>query len=121
MEASELITFGSHTHTHPNLTDLGINEMKDEFTTSRSIIEENLGVRPHVIAYPKGKYNSSVQAVAREHFSLAFGGDGVMTNIKNVDIFAIPRIIISNLIPSWKFKLFKFQLYWKLKGIFGTK
>lgn len=121
MYSSGLVAFANHTNTHLLLTDADEKQIDYEFSTSNHIIEKNLGIKPNVTAYPKGKYNQSVQIVAKKHFSIAFGGEGVITNIQDINLFAVPRIIISNLIPLWKFKLFKFPLYWKLKSVFGAK
>src|SRR3989344_3524903 len=121
MHESKIITFANHTHSHPDLTLVSESHLDDEFNTSSSLIQNNLGFRPTALAYPKGKFNLSVQRTAEKYFFLAFGNIGVILDAKNIDMFAIPRIIISTLIPRWKFKLFKFPLYWQLKSIFGTK
>lgn len=41
--AGQGITFGSHTCTHPQLHDVGREELKDELTRSRSVIEKEVG------------------------------------------------------------------------------
>ena len=56
---------GSHTRTHPHLTQLGDEEMARELGDSRTEIEDELGLPCDTIAYPYGDVDDRVTAAAR--------------------------------------------------------
>ena len=56
---------GSHTRTHPHLTQLGDEEMARELGDSRTEVEEALGLPCDTIAYPYGDVDGRVTAAAR--------------------------------------------------------
>jgi peptidoglycan/xylan/chitin deacetylase (PgdA/CDA1 family) len=58
---------GSHTHTHRDLTRIGINEVEEEFRLSKVIISELTG-NDVGIAYPYGSFNGEVIRVASKYF-----------------------------------------------------
>ena len=51
------ISFGGHTLNHPILSNLSLQEAKDELTESKSIIEERLKTPVYSFAYPNGQKN----------------------------------------------------------------
>jgi peptidoglycan/xylan/chitin deacetylase (PgdA/CDA1 family) len=53
---------GSHTRTHPHLTELDPDPLREELAKSRRACEEQLGVQCHSIAYPYGSVNPAVIA-----------------------------------------------------------
>ncbi len=54
------ITFGSHTHNHQYLTELSVDEIKNELTQSLNALKSHLGEKSsRVFCYPGG-YNNSV-------------------------------------------------------------
>jgi len=59
---------GSHTHTHRDLTRIGINEVEEEFRLSKGIISELTGNDDIGIAYPYGSFNEEVIRVASKYF-----------------------------------------------------
>jgi peptidoglycan/xylan/chitin deacetylase (PgdA/CDA1 family) len=44
----------SHTHTHPFLSELDANRLRDELRRSRELLDEHLGQRTTMIAFPGG-------------------------------------------------------------------
>jgi peptidoglycan/xylan/chitin deacetylase (PgdA/CDA1 family) len=64
----EGVEFGSHSATHKPLTAVTNEELVQELTRSRTILERGLGVPIRTIAYPYGDFNPIV-----EHFA---GGCG---------------------------------------------
>ena len=54
MKNSGLISFGSHTVNHVNLTKLKDDEIKTELTQSKKLLEEKLLQEINCFAYPKG-------------------------------------------------------------------
>lgn len=63
------IIIGSHSHTHPILSRMPIQKAKEEIFKSKTIIEENLGVRVKHFAFPNGKegdFNAELKDYCRE-------------------------------------------------------
>ena len=104
--ADEGFEIGSHTHTHRELPQLTADEVTDELTTSRRVLEEQLGTTPQWIAYPRGRYEKSHKtaaaaagytgacAVALEYRDLAYG-----------DRFELKRVTIKSTESMLKFRL----------------
>lgn len=53
--AANKITFGSHSHTHPILSKMPLEEAKEEILISKKFIEEQLGSEVKHFAYPNGR------------------------------------------------------------------
>ena len=66
MDESGLITFGSHTHTHPNLDNIHPNEVKEELSISKNILSSITGRPITSIAFPDGAYNENVKRLSKE-------------------------------------------------------
>ena len=49
------ITFGAHTHTHPILSRMPLQEAKEDILYSKKVIEENLGTKVRHFAFPNGR------------------------------------------------------------------
>jgi len=106
MQASGLITIGSHTLTHPLLTELTSAErIKNEIEGSKKALEEKLGREVNTFCYPAGRFNGKIrQVVIDAGYKVA-----VVTNpgkkTSDSDIFAIKRLRISrncdNLFVFW--------------------
>jgi len=63
---------GSHTHTHPRLTELDDESLLDELTRSRRECEHHLGVRCDSLSYPYGDHDARVvDAAARAGYAVA--------------------------------------------------
>lgn len=81
MRDSGLVSFGSHTVTHPILTKISIEQLKEEILHSKKIIEQHIGDQVKFFAYPSGKYNVEVEnAVKSCGYEAAFNTD---ENFKN--------------------------------------
>ena len=57
------IEFGSHTVTHPILTNVSLDEAKWEIVNSKNCIEENLGTDVKSFAYPNGDFNDEISSL----------------------------------------------------------
>lgn len=80
------IDIGSHTHRHRDLTRLAPSEIEEEMLESGAEIAARLGVTASSFAYPYGRYDTKVTAIARRHFAVAvttelrfLGGDDPAT------------------------------------------
>lgn len=57
---------GTHSMSHPRLTDLGVETCRTELLQSRQRLEDQLGHSIPHLAYPFGLYNDTVRAIAAE-------------------------------------------------------
>lgn len=94
--ADGIVTIGSHTVTHPLLTELDAVACRREITESKITCEKLIGASVQSFAYPFGGFN----AIAREEvknaghavsFSAKHGAIGATS-----DPFALPRINVGN-------------------------
>jgi peptidoglycan/xylan/chitin deacetylase (PgdA/CDA1 family) len=60
------VDIGSHTVSHPHLTQLPQTEALDELTRSRDVLETKLNRPVNTLLYPYGDTNSSVEALAEK-------------------------------------------------------
>jgi len=106
MQASGLITFGSHTLNHPNLSQLTSQDsLKDEIYNSKKILEDKLGHSVDGFCYPGGAFNDKARSTVIDS-----GYKFAMVNnpgkrFPNSDPFAVKRLRISrncgNLFIFW--------------------
>lgn len=93
------IVFGSHTHTHTNLTLLKPHTLKKEISTSYNDLKEQTGEAPEFIAFPNGQFN---EAVLLESYNIGFkvgltiGASAFLPNDNAKIIPTIPRYNIYN-------------------------
>ena len=90
----EGFSFGSHTHTHPNLLELSRDKVLSEIRDSKRILEERLGGPTKFIAYPYGKVNSQIRDMVKEAGYLGAFSTLPGKNAKNEDPFLLRRILI---------------------------
>lgn len=94
----EGLEIGNHTHSHQYFLDLPIEEryqvFEGELLQSQDIIEEQLGVKPRVFAYPFGEYDLEMKKIVCKHFQAAAAQhSGVMHS--ESDSWLLPRFPIS--------------------------
>lgn len=89
------VTAGSHTLTHPRLTELSATALDEELQGSRRIIETETGVAPELFCYPRGDLNPSVRsAVRRAGYRLACATRAGGVTARS-DQFAVPRTFVA--------------------------
>lgn len=66
------LTLGAHSRTHLDLTKVDLETLRDEIQGSVDTLERKTGVRPSCFAYPYGRANSTVAAVAASVCTQAF-------------------------------------------------
>ena len=66
-----LVTIGSHTHHHSDLSRATESEAEAEMCRSKELIEDRLGLPCDHFAYPWGKASAAAERTARRHFSSA--------------------------------------------------
>ncbi len=67
------VRFGSHGRTHRRFDRLNSRELEDELIGSRDEIEQRVGARCHLLAYPYGAANARVRRAASKVYDAAFG------------------------------------------------
>ena len=89
--AREGFQFGSHSITHPGLTELQHEQANHEIRGSRAEMEERLGQKVEYFAYPYGRWNHAVRDLVRLHYRAACStGAGVVQ--PDCDPLALPRV-----------------------------
>ena len=86
------VEIGSHTVSHPHLTETSDADLEEELAGSRSEIEDNLGRRCRYLAYPFGHDDPRVhRAAAAAGYEAAFTlADTPHASREN--LFALPRV-----------------------------
>ena len=85
------ISFGAHTLTHPDLTDLPLKKVEIEIHDSKAAIEDTLGTPATCFAYPFGRYDARCREVVRHYFSCACCDRLGLVNA-NTDAYALERV-----------------------------
>lgn len=91
MHRSGLIDIGAHTLTHPDLTRISIEQAESEVRDSKAIIEDAIGAQVDSFAYPFGRYNGEVKAIAGRYFKCACSDRLGLVSARS-DIYALSRV-----------------------------
>lgn len=95
MAGNGLVTIGDHTLSHRALGSITDAEIKNEIVSAKNILEENLGVKVNVFAYPYGNYNGGVERILGESgFAAAVTTHHGLTCAKLP--YELPRVRIGN-------------------------
>jgi peptidoglycan/xylan/chitin deacetylase (PgdA/CDA1 family) len=89
------IEFGSHTLTHPMLSQLQPGEARREIAESRRVIEDRLGAPAPLFCYPRGDFNEAVKRIVREEGYVAACTTLPGVNDWRTDPFALRRTYVS--------------------------
>ena len=88
------IEIGAHTCTHPQLDQLPESVMREELYVSKSMLEDELGLKVPGLAYPYGYSNANVRRVAGEiGYDYAYSVSNAMAT-SAADTFTIPRLTV---------------------------
>ena len=68
MAASGLVSFQSHTISHPYLSELTEEQLQTELLGSKRELAKLTGKEPFVLCYPTGKYSAASLAATRQHY-----------------------------------------------------
>lgn len=102
------IEFGSHTVTHPILTNLTRIQLDEELTNSKSQLEQQLERIVDAIAYPVGgkfAFNSPVvEAVRNAGYKIATSYLPGINNLKSLDLFRLRRLRVERYTSHEDFK-----------------
>ncbi len=99
------IRIGSHAHTHPALTEIDVDEVRNELRRSRAELESVLGRPVRTFAYPYGDEDDTVRALVLEAgFAAAVSSRGGK-NLPGERLDTLRRIEIRGTDPLWRFAL----------------
>ena len=92
---NEGVSIGAHSHSHYHMSDLSIDEVKDEIEISNNIFLRELGSIPSLFAYPYGETNKEIINLLKEYkFKVAFGQhSGVINETSN--LYYLPRFSLN--------------------------
>jgi peptidoglycan/xylan/chitin deacetylase (PgdA/CDA1 family) len=91
LAGSELVTLGSHTHSHALMDRIAVPEIAGELDRSIELLEEMVGVRAEHFCYPKALPGSPpAEAAIRERFRSATIA-GTRANAVGVDPYRLTR------------------------------
>ncbi len=86
------ISFGSHTANHVVLPLENREVIKEEITSSKAVLEDQLGCRVTSFAYPNGEYTSDIRLSAAEAGFTAAVTTETRINVPGADLMALGRI-----------------------------
>jgi peptidoglycan/xylan/chitin deacetylase (PgdA/CDA1 family) len=88
----EYITIGSHSVTHPILTNCSPETQKRELMESKIQLGQMLNNEIEYLAYPNGSYNNTTIEIAKEcGYKLCFTINPGRIDVETVDPYTIPR------------------------------
>ena len=91
MAASGLVSFQSHTATHPDLTTQTEESLMREFETSNAALEAMTGRKVRALCYPAGAYNDLVMSVAGNYYDFAYTTES-KASTAGYPALALPRL-----------------------------
>ena len=116
-----LITVGAHTHNHPNLSQISIDDVIKELTLSKDFLENLIGKDVLHFAYPKGYYNNYVlDCVKRAGFKTAVTVKpmGIEDSLNQ---WSIGRVPVDSGVSEYAFRMGMHKttsIYTNLRGLF---
>lgn len=98
------IEIGAHTCTHPQLDQIPQKLMREELYASKSLLEDNLGLKVPGLAYPYGYSSARVRQVARElGYEYAYAvGNSLATGAAGP--FTLPRVTVQRATSIGEFR-----------------
>jgi peptidoglycan/xylan/chitin deacetylase (PgdA/CDA1 family) len=120
------ITFGSHTMTHPTLSEIPEKDAEEEIRNSKNVLVTRFNLNVEYFAYPKGKkntYNKKIKLFVEEAgYTAAFSTENKAVGVNN-DLYDIGRIGIREC-PMFVFKsrlsgIYESNFFYTLRNFFG--
>jgi peptidoglycan/xylan/chitin deacetylase (PgdA/CDA1 family) len=98
--ASQGLTLGAHTQTHPLLNRVPLQVAVEEAVGSLRDLRSHVGGVAPVLAYPGGAFNDEVVQHLRDHFELAFTTCRGINDMGQADALRLRRINVSRHTPN---------------------
>jgi peptidoglycan/xylan/chitin deacetylase (PgdA/CDA1 family) len=90
--STDLVTVGSHTHSHRDLSHVPLPEAEAEMRRSRELVEDHLGRPCEHFAYPFGVGSPVAETAARRLFTSAALGDWRTNRAGRIDPYRLGRV-----------------------------
>ena len=97
------ISFGCHSLSHPDLTNVGEERLRKEIRQAKEILERHLG-EVRFFSYPYSRWNEKVKKVVQEEGFVAALGHGYGLNDASTHLFALKRVEIKGTDSMREFK-----------------
>lgn len=94
MQESGLVSFQSHTYSHPQLSECDTEKLHKEMLWSKVIVARATGYEPFVLCYPYGDRSDEARTLAMEHYRFALAMNGGLCTTGD-DVSQIPRYYVS--------------------------
>jgi len=108
------LTLGSHTRTHPILTQLPPTEIREEIRGAQRDLEREIGLALPIFCYPNGNHNDVVCNIAREE-GIAFAVTTLSkpNHLSSADLLRLGRIVITprTTLPIFSVRLLRLGAY----------
>jgi peptidoglycan/xylan/chitin deacetylase (PgdA/CDA1 family) len=88
------IEFGGHSHSHPQLDQLPVGQLRDELTRNKKLLEDRLGAAVTTMAYPYGYSSARVRREVRHAGYTAACAVANDLAADRHDDLALPRLTI---------------------------
>lgn len=99
------LTVGAHTCGHPSLPALSATEQRRELEQAADRIQERLGERPSLLAYPYGAWNAAVRDATRAAgYEVALTLEARRIRRGRTDLLALPRVNVPGQITPAAFE-----------------
>lgn len=107
--SAEGVTIATHTHTHPILTHIPLNQARDEIRVSLQLIHQQIGPPLPIFAYPDGRDHAVSAELAamlkQEGIQLAFTMSDRLSRLRQDDPQLFPRIVPDRSLSLGQFHL----------------
>lgn len=97
----ELVTIGNHTRTHPFLSELSEDELREEIVGAKKRLEELFGIEVTQFSYPANDFSERAAEIVRESHDIGLTRRG---NREFVDPDGDPSLVprVKGEHPSWR-------------------
>lgn len=93
--AADGVTLGSHTRTHPIMTQISPQQVREEVRQSQADLKREIGFAPPIFCYPNGDHNDTVTRILRaEGVVLAFTVLSGENHLDSADLLRLRRTSI---------------------------
>jgi peptidoglycan/xylan/chitin deacetylase (PgdA/CDA1 family) len=104
--AKEGVTLGSHTRTHPILTQVSPEKVREEVRGSIEDLKREIGYAQPIFCYPNGNYNDQIMGILKEEgILLAFTGKDGHNKLDHENLLCLRRASIGKRTSPFIFRL----------------
>ena len=115
------IEFGSHTLTHPELTDIGLDDVREQIYESKKILDRQLSQDTVSFCYPRGSLNNEIcQIVKQAGYQLAvvtpprYGIEESNFTLKRIGLYSTDSFFFFRLKNSILFSVLRETKLWHI-------